>query len=141
MIQLFETTVTYDKTFEDGTIKKTKERFIVEALSFAEAEAVTSEKRAPYISGEYDVCAAKKTHIAEVINAESERYYLARIAISVYNEKTMAVKKAIVKILVGASSFKEACKNLVADMEGINADWEIVSLAGTPIVEVYLQRT
>lgn len=39
MALYFETAVRYDKMGENGKVKKTTEKFLVDALSFAEAEA------------------------------------------------------------------------------------------------------
>ena len=137
MALYFETAVRYDKMQENGTVKKTTEKFLVDALSFAEAEARTTEERTPYMSGDFDVRAAKKTKIAEIFNLGAERYYLAKVAFITIDEKTAQEKRSISQILVGASDFKEAYDNLLEGMKGTMADFEIVSLAETPIMDVY----
>ena len=133
----FETAVRYDKMQENGTIKKTTEKFLVDALSFAEAEARTTEERTPYMSGDFDVKAAKKTKIAEIFNLGAERYYLAKVAFITIDERTEQEKRSVSQILVGASDFKEAYDNFLDGMEGTMADFELVSLSETPIMDVY----
>lgn len=140
MALYFETAVRYDKMLENGTIKKTTEKFLVDALSFAEAEARTTEERAPYMSGDFDVRAAKKTKIAEIFNLGAERYYLAKVAFITIDEKTAQEKRSISQILVGASDFKEAYDNFMEGMKNTMADFELVSLAETPIMDVYPAR-
>lgn len=137
MALYFETAVRYDKMLENGKIKKTTEKFLVDALSFAEAEARTTEERTPYMSGDFDVRAAKKTKIAEIFNLGAERYYLAKVAFITIDEKTATEKRSISQILVGASGFKEAYDNFLVGMGGTMADFELVSLAETPIMDVY----
>ena len=66
MAQWFETSVTYDKMMENGTIRKSTEKFLFDALSFTEAEARTIEERTPLVSGEFSVKTAKRTKIAEI---------------------------------------------------------------------------
>lgn len=39
MAKWFETKVRFDKTMENGTVKKVTEHYLVDALSFTEAEA------------------------------------------------------------------------------------------------------
>ena len=137
MALYFETAVRYDKMLENGTIKKTTEKFLVDALSFAEAEARTTEERTPYMSGDFDVRAAKKTKIAEIFNLGADRYYLAKVAFITIDEKTAQEKRSISQILVGASDFKEAYDNFMEGMKNTMADFELVSLAETPIMDVY----
>lgn len=137
MALYFETAVRYDKMMENGTIKKTTEKFLVDALSFAEAEARTTEERTPYMSGDFDVRAAKKTKIAEIFNLGAERYYLAKVAFITIDEKTATEKRTISQILVGASDFKEAYDNLLEGMKGTMADFELVSLSETQILDVF----
>ena len=125
---------------ENGTVKKTTEKFLVDALSFAEAEARTTEERTPYMSGDFDVRAAKKTKIAEIFNLGAERYYLANVAFITMDERTATEKRSISQILVGASDFKEAYDNFLDGMKGTLADTELVSLAETPIMDVYQRK-
>lgn len=133
----FETAVRYDKMQENGTVKKTTEKFLVNALSFAEAEAKTTEERAPYISGEFDVRAAKKTKISEIFNLGAERYWLAKVAFVTIDEKTATEQHSISQILVGAPDFASAVKEFSEGMKGTMADFELISLSETPIIDVY----
>ena len=137
MALYFETAVRYDKMQENGTIKKTTEKFLVDALSFAEAEARTTEERTPYMSGDFDVRAAKKTKIAEIFNLGAERYYLAKVAFITIDEKSGVEKRSISQILVGAPDFINAIEEFNEGMKGTLADFELVSLSETPIMDVY----
>ena len=136
----FETAVRYDKMMEDGIVKRVTERYLVDALSFAEAEARTTEAQSPYISGEFTVSVARKTKIAEIFGADAERYYLAKVAFITIDEKTAQEKRSISHILVGAPSFREAYDNFMDGMKVTMADFELVSLAETPILDVYPAR-
>lgn len=53
--QWFETKVRYDKTMEDGMPKKVIESYVVDALSFGEAEERITKEMSVYISGEFNV--------------------------------------------------------------------------------------
>lgn len=141
MALYFETAVRYDKMQENGTVKKTTEKFLVDALSFAEAEARTTEERTPYMSGDFDVRAAKKTKIAEIFNIGAERYWLAKVAFITTNERSGAEKRSISQILVGATDFANAIEEFNEGMRGTMADFEIVSLSETPILDVFTVKT
>lgn len=134
MATWFETAVRYDKMQENGTIKKVTEKFLVDAISFAEAEARTTEERTPYMSGEFDVRAAKKTKIAEIFNLGADRYWLVKVAFITIDERTAAEKRTISQILVGAPDFPNAIEEFNEGMKGTIADFEIISVAETPIM-------
>lgn len=133
----FEVKATYDKMTENGLVKKVTEPYLFDALSFTEAESRAIEELTPFISGEFTVKACKRTPIAEIFNLGAERYYLAKVAFITIDEKTAQEKRSISQILVGASDFKEAYDNFLDGMKGTMADFELVSLAETPIMDVY----
>lgn len=56
----FESKVRYEKTMENGKVKKVAEPYLVDALSFTEAEARTIEEVTPFISGEFTIMAIKE---------------------------------------------------------------------------------
>lgn len=133
----FEVKATYDKMTENGLVKKVTEPYLLDALSFTEAESRAIEELTPFISGEFTVKACKRTPIAEIFNLSAERYYLAKVAFITIDEKTAQEKRSISQILVGSSNFKEAYDNFLEGMKGTMADFELVSLAETPILDVF----
>ncbi|MDE5830027.1 MAG: DUF4494 domain-containing protein [Duncaniella sp.] len=138
MANWFECKVRYDKTMENGSIKKVTEPYLVDALSFTEAEARIIEEMTPFISGEYSVSAVKRTKIAEIFRDDSaDRWYLVKVAFITIDEKTAAEKRAVSQILVAATGFKGAYDRFMEGMKGTMADFEIVSISETPIMDVY----
>lgn len=137
MANYFETKVTFDKMMENGTVKKTTDSYLVDALSFTEAEARTIEEVTPFMSGDFTVKACKRTKIAEIFNLGAERYYLAKVAFITIDEKTAAEKRTVFQILVGASDFTNAIEEFNDGMKNTMADFELVSLAETPIMDVF----
>lgn len=122
---------------ENGAVKKVTEPYLVDALSFSEAESRFIEEITPFISGDFSVTVAKKTKIAEIFNLGAESYYLAKVAFIILDEKTGVEKRSISQILVGASNFKEAYDSFLDGMKDTMADFELISLAETPILDVY----
>lgn len=141
MANWFECKVKYDKTQENGSVKKVSEPYLVDALSFTEAEARITEEQRPFISGEFSVDAVKRTKIAEIFfNDGADRWYIVKVAFITIDEKTAKEKRAVSQILVQASNFKEALENFLKGMEGTMADYEIVQIAETPLMDVYRMK-
>lgn len=123
---------------ENGMIKKVNEPYLVDALSFTEAEARIIEEQTPFISGEFSVSAVKRTKISEIFWDDSaDKWYLVKVAFITIDEKTAAEKKTTSLILVAGNDFKGAYDNFMEGMKGTMADFDIVSIAETPIMDVY----
>lgn len=138
MANWFECKVRYDKMMENGAIKKVNEPYLVDALSFTEAEARIIEEQTPFISGDFSVSAVKRTKIAEIFWDDSaDKWYLVKVAFITIDEKTAAEKKSTSLILVAANDFKGALDNFLEGMKSTLADYEIVSIAETPLMDVY----
>ena len=141
MANWFECKVRYDKLQENGAAKKVNEPYLVDALSFTEAEARITEEQRPFISGEFSVSAVKRTKIAEIFFFEGgDRWYLVKVGFITIDEKTAAEKRSNSLILVQASNFKEAYDNFVKGMAGTMADYEIVSITERPLMDVYKMK-
>lgn len=138
MANWFECKARFDKMMENGALKKVTEPYMVDALSFTEAEARIIEELTPFVSGEFTVSAVKKTKISEIFWDDSaDKWYLVKVAFITIDEKTAAEKKSISQILVAGSDFKSAYDNFMEGMKGTMADFDIVSINETPIMDVY----
>lgn len=141
MANWFECKVKYDKLQENGSAKKVTEPYLVDALSFTEAEARITEEQRPFISGEFSVDAVKRTRISEIFFYEgTDRWYMVKVAFITIDEKTATEKRSVSQILVQASNFKQALENFTKGMEGTMADYEIVQIAETPLMDVYKMK-
>lgn len=140
MSNWFECKVRYDKLQENGSVKKVNEPYLVDALSFTEAEARITEEVSPYISGEFSVSAVKRTKIAEVFWQGGDRWYLVKVGFITIDEKTAAEKRSNSLILVQASDFKEAFEHFQEGMKGTMADYDILSISETPLMDVYKMK-
>jgi hypothetical protein len=136
----FECKVRYDKMMETGLLKKVTETYVVEALSFTEAERRFIEEMTPFISGDFTVTDIKRARLAEIFesqNAAADRWFKAKVAFITLDEKTGAEKRTAQMMLVQATDFRDAVANLDRCMEGTLGDWVIVSTAETTIMDVY----
>ena len=138
MANWFECKVRYDKVQDNGSVKKVNEPYLVDALSFTEAEARIIEEQTPFISGDFSVSAVKRTKISEIFYDEGgDRWYMVKVAFITIDEKSGVKKKTNSLILVQATDFRNAVENFTKGMADTMADYEIVSIAETPLMDVY----
>lgn len=139
MALYIETKIRFDKMQENGIVKKVTERYLVNALSFTEAEARIIEEQTPFISGDFSVSAVKKTNIAEIFSDQSngDRWYNCKVNFITVDEKTASEKKKATHILVLAYNFEDALDNLKKGMKGTVSDYEIAGITETEIMDVY----
>lgn len=137
MALYIETKIRYNKMYENGAIKRVTEPYLVDALSFTEAEARIIEEMTPFISGEFSVSAIKKTNISEIFNGEGDRWYMVKVNFITLNEKSGVEKKSATHILVPAYDFDGAVENFKDGMKGTMADYEIASVSETAYMDVF----
>lgn len=134
----FECKVTYEKILENGAPKKVTEPYLVDALSFTEAEARILEEMKPFISGEMTIADIKRARIAELFfNENGDRYYRAKVQFITLDEKSGAEKKTSVQMLAQASDIKDAIAGIEKGMKGTMADYVIASVSETMIMDVF----
>lgn len=130
--------VSYEKTLENGMQKKTTEPYLVDALSFTEAEARIIEEIQPLIHGEFQVTGINRAHYAEVFTADNgDRWYKVRLRYFTLDEKTGVEKQTPARMLVSASTLEEALANFTRGMKGTLSDYTLVGIEETPIEDVY----
>ena len=136
----FTCKISYDKVLENGMNKKVTEPYLVDALSFTEAEARIIEEMTPFVSGEFSVSDVSKARYSELFYAEdtsADKWYKAKLGFITLDKKTGSEKKTYTNVLVQATDLRDAVKRLDAGMKGSMADYIIVSVAETPIMDVY----
>ena len=118
--------------------KKVTEPYLVDALSFTEAEARIIEEIRPFITGVFTVADIKRAHFSEsFFNESGDRFYKVRIYFITMDEKGGAEKRTLVKMWKEASRVKEARDNLEEGMKGTLADYTIMEISETPIMDVF----
>lgn len=136
----FECKVRYEKNGEDGMPKKVIETYVVDAVSFGEAESRILEEMGKYVGGEIDVLDLKIAQYKEVFfadNSLSDKWYKAKLAFITIDEKTDKEKKTSVYYLVNAGNIDAAKKNVDDIMGKSMIDYETKSLSETQIIDVF----
>ena len=136
----FECKIAYDKTMEDGLQKKVKENYVVDALSFTEAEKRIMEEMSSYISGPFDVVDIKKASYGEIFFSDEEmadRWYKCKLQFITIDEKTEKEKRSNVYYLVQAGTLKGAVNNIESVMGTTMIDYVIASVNETALMDVF----
>ena len=136
----FECKIRYEKTMENGMVKKVTEPYLVDALSFTEAEARIIEEMKPFISGEFTVSDIKRANYSELFFSEEEaadRWFKSKLLFITLDEKSGNEKKVASNVLIQAADLRDAVKKLDEGMKGSMADYQIASMAETAIMDVY----
>ena len=134
----FECKISCEKTTDDGIPKKNTESYLVDALSFTEAEARIIEEMRPFVSGEFTVVDIKRARFAETfLNEVGDRFYRAKIKLITLDEKSGTEKETAVQMLVQASTIHEAISFLDQGMKGTLTDYVIASVTETALMDVF----
>lgn len=136
----FECRIRYQKVMENGMNKKVTEPYLVDALSFTEAEARIIEEMTPFISGEFTVADIKRANYSELFPSQDEtddRWFKCKLIFITLDEKSGAEKRTSTNVLVQASDLDKAKKNLDAGMKATMADYQVPSVTETAIMDVY----
>lgn len=138
-MMLYECGVRYERTMENGMTKKVTELYLVDALSFAEAEGRITNEMEPYISGDFDVVTIKRTNISEIVEGQStaDKWFKAKLMYITIDEKTGKEKKQAVHFIVRASDINNAHICVVEHMKGSVMDYEIATLDETKIMDLF----
>ena len=136
----FECKIRYERVMENGMNKKVTEPYLVDALSFTEAEARIIEEMTPFISGEFTISDIKRANYSELFPSDEEsadRWFKCKLIFITLDDKSVAEKKTSTQVLVQAADLRDAVKKLDEGMKGTMADYQIASVAETAIMGVY----
>jgi hypothetical protein len=123
---------------ENGLVKKVTEQYLVDALSFTEAEARITKEMEPYISGEFTVSVINRYPLSELfLGGDGDRYYKSKLAFITLDERTGKDRRTNFNALSQASDIQQAKDIIVDGMKGSLSDYEIVEVKETQILDVF----
>lgn len=135
-----ETKIKYDKVQEDGSQKKVTELYVVDALSFGEAEEKITREMKSYVTGEYSVKNITPANYHEIFfsdNSKDDKWYKAKLQFITIDEKTEKEKRQTVFYLVQGNSTESAQKAIAEVMGQTMIDYVVVSISETKILDVF----
>ena len=136
----FEGKVKYIRIGEDGRERKVAEVYLLDAISYTEAESRIVQEMELITSGEFWIVGLKKSNVTEVAKSDDsndDRWYKAKVAIIDTDEVSGREKRSFLYYLVAASDTNRALENLNKALETFLVPWEVVSIADAQITDVF----
>lgn len=134
---LFEVGVRMERTLENGGQAKVLEQFVVDALSFTEAEASTTKEVSVY-GTITDIVTIKRSRCTELIGDDSkEKWFKAKVNYITLNEKTGKEKKTPNYYFVNANTITDAKKSVDDFFRATLIDYSIATLDETKVLDVF----
>lgn len=128
--------ISYKREDEAGSLKTISEQYLIDAVSYTEAETRLFEIVASNIP-DFTLVSLNKKKIAEIIQQEGfEIWYRAKVKYITFDEKTQKEKKVPYVMMINSDSPKNAYDSLVQHLGNLN-DYEITDINSTSILEIH----
>ena len=140
--KFYEVKVQYQKMLEDGKEKKVSEQYVVESLSFTEAESRIIEEMTPYVSGDFDVVSEKIAPYNEILISDSlndDKWFISKVSLITIDEKTSKENKTSLRLLVQADTSETALEYTKKLFDSSMTDFSIDAVKDTPTLEVFIR--
>lgn len=137
MSNWFSCKIKYQRELESGKIEKTTEQYLVQAISYTDAEARIYADAETRIQGEFMVDSISKSNLNDVIPFEdSIDWYKVKCNLIAFDEETEKEKKTSMYLLIAAFNIKVAYERIENYMKDSMSDYVIESIAYTKILDV-----
>lgn len=136
----YATKVRYPKTMEDGCEKVVTEQYLIDALSFTEAENAIIEEMSVYVSGELKVSNLGQANFKEIFFSDvddDDKWYRAKLQFITIDDKNDKEKRTNVVYLVQAKSLARALRYIDEVMGKTMIDYDTIGINETPIMDVF----
>jgi hypothetical protein len=134
----YECKVKYRKIDENGVQKVTTEPYLVDAISYTEAEKRINEEMSAYVSEEFKITNIKVANYAEIHPFEkADRWFRSKVSLIAYDEESGKERKTNMYLLVQANDVKEAYDNTTYAMKNTMGDYTIPAISESPIMDVF----
>lgn len=130
--------VKYGRETEDGFMKQITEDYLVDAISYTEAESRIYGIMEDHVSGEFSINSISKTNITEVINYEdAESWYKCKVTYSTVDGDSGKDLKVTAYFLVSAEHVKMAFERVEDNLSSMLVPFDIPAISLTKIIDVF----
>jgi hypothetical protein len=134
----FECKVKYEKMGEDGKQKTVTEPYLIDAVSFTEAESRIHKEMEPYITGEFHISTIKIANYSEIIpNENGDKWFKCKVTFISIDEEKGVERRTNANMLVQANDIKEAYDSLQKALSDTMSDYEISAIQETLIMDIF----
>ena len=142
--KFYEVKIQYQKKLEDGKEKKVTEQYVVEAMSFTEAENRITEEMTPYIDGDFGIVSEKIAPYNGIFlsdRSDDDKWFISKVGFVTLDEKTAKEKKQTFRYLVQAETSELALDYTKEMFSHGMYDYSIDSVQDTPTLDVFLYES
>ena len=130
--------VKYTKQFTDGTLKRVTEPYLVNSISFTDAEARIHQEVGEFVRGEFLVTGISKTDFQDIFHYDdAEVWYKMKVAYVSEDADSGKEKKINNNFLVSAHNIKEAYERIEESLKGLMVSYEITAAQVTSLLEIF----
>ena len=130
--------VKYQKLDEKGKTRNVSEQYLVDAVSFTEAESRIYEKMGEMIQGDFYVSNISKSNFTDVFPYEdSEIWHKCKMTYTLEVEGSGKEKKVTNYILLTAPDVKTAYERVYESLDNMLMDFRVPDINESPILEVF----
>ncbi len=134
----YECKVKYKKTHDTGEQKITTDTYLLDAVSYTEAEVRITEEMQAYTNEDIRITNIKVANFSEVHPFEnSDRWFKSKISLVAFDEESGKERKTNIYLLVQANDIKEAFDNSNTVMAQTMGEYTIPSIIESPILDVF----
>lgn len=129
--------VNYQKEDENGRLKTITESYLVDALSFTEAEAALY-KQIVTEAQDFIVSKISRMRLADLfISEDGEKWFKAKVVYYSVDDKLGKEKKVVNYMLLNADGIEEAHERLKENLKDMIIPYTTDAMTLTPILEVF----
>lgn len=129
--------VKYSKEDEEGRLKSVTEPYLVDALSFTEAETRIYEELGSVIKGDFLITGISKTKISDIFHMDGEHYWHKCKVVYFVSMDNGKEKKVTNQMLINAKDVKEAYDLMIESLSTMMVTYKITEIIETPIAEIF----
>ena len=130
--------IAFQKETENGSLKTFKEAYLVDSVSYTEAEAILYQKIQERVK-DFKLVGLTKMKLSEVFiedSTEGNTFFKLKCLYITFDERTQKEKNVPHTMLINAENPLEAYNHLVKHLGTLN-DYKITDINTTPILEVF----
>ncbi len=129
--------ITYFRETEDGKVNKIKEQYLVDAVSFTEAEARLYQMLSSTVP-EFLLTNVSKLNLADLFHYEdAETWFKGKVVYTQTDERSGKEKKIVNQMLVSAVTARDAYDRLQESLSTMLVPFQITDINLTPITDIF----
>ncbi|MBW3544450.1 MAG: DUF4494 domain-containing protein [Bacteroidetes bacterium] len=134
----FQCKIKYQKEDENGKLKNVTEPYLVDAVSYTEAEARIYQELGSVIRGDFEVTSITKSKISDIFHYDdAETWYKCKVTYIAADDDSGKEKKVTNQMLVSAMDLRQACERLLESLQGLLVTFDVVEIQQSPLIEIF----